>query len=103
MAEKTVLAVDDDPSALLYLEQVLVGEGYRVLTAPGGAEAQRILASETPDLLLLDVQMPGMGGYELLKLLRGEERTAQIPVFFLTVQDTREDEERGLKEGWWSI
>ena len=99
MAEKTILAVDDDLSTLLYLEQVLAGEGYRMLTAASGPEARRVLDSEAPDLLLLDVQMPEMGGYELLRCLRQEERTAQIPVFFLTVKDTREDEARGLKEG----
>ena len=99
MAEKTVLVVDDDTSVLLYLEQVLKGEGYRVLTVPGAEEARGVLTSETPDLLLLDVQMPGMGGYDLLEALREEDRTARIPVMFLTVKDTPSEEARGLKEG----
>ncbi len=99
MAQKTVLVVDDDASVLLYLEQVLKGEGYRVLTAPGAGAARDLLDSETPDLLLLDVQMPGMGGYDLLAVLREEDRTARIPVMFLTVKDAPSDEARGLKEG----
>ena len=98
MAEKTILAVDDDSSVLTYLERVLKGEGYRVLTAPGGEAALDLLRGETPDLLLLDVEMPEMGGYELLENLRREEQTARIPAIFLTVRDTHEDEARGLKE-----
>ena len=98
MAEKTILAVDDEPSVLIYLERVLKGEGYRVLTAPGGKAALDLLRGETPDLLLLDVEMPEMGGYELLENLRREEQTARIPAIFLTVRDTHEDEARGLKE-----
>ena len=99
MAGKTILAVDDDPSTLLYLGQVLKREGYRVLTAASGEEAQRTLESEMPDLMLLDIQMPGVGGHEFLERIRREERTAHLPVIFLTVKDTRDDEARGLKQG----
>ena len=97
--DKTILAVDDDPAILLYVEEVLKREGCRVLTANGGEEALALLGAESPDLLLLDVQMPGMGGYALLKALRKETRTAKLPVIFLTVKDTTEDEKRGLREG----
>lgn len=97
--DKTILAVDDDPAILLYVEEVLQREGCRVLTANGGEEALALLGAESPDLLLLDVQMPGMGGYALLKALRKETRTAKLPVIFLTVKDTTEDEKRGLREG----
>ena len=99
MAERTILAVDDDPSALIYLKRVLEEEGYRALTASGGEAALDVLRFETPDLLLLDIEMPGMGGYGLLKAIRGEDRTAQVPAVFLTVKDTREDEAQGLREG----
>ena len=99
MREKTILAVDDDASSLLYLAQVLKAEGYRVLSAENGRAALDLLRSEAPDLILLDVQMPGMGGYELLEHLRERERTAHVPVIFLTVKDTREDEAQGLREG----
>ncbi len=97
--DKTIVAVDDDPAILLYVEEVLQQEGCRVLTASGGEAALALLETESPDLLLLDVQMPGMGGYELLKTLREEARTAKLPVIFLTVKDTTEDEKRGLREG----
>ncbi|MDP6776542.1 MAG: response regulator [Candidatus Latescibacteria bacterium] len=97
--EKTILAVDDDPAVLLYVEEVLQQEGCRVLTADGGVRALKLLETESPDLLLLDVQMPGMGGYELLKALRARDQTSKLPVIFLTVKDTTEDEKRGLREG----
>jgi CheY-like chemotaxis protein len=99
MSEKLILTVDDDLSTLLYLEQILKSEGYRVLCASGASEAKEILRNELPDLLLLDVQMPGMGGFELLEEIRNTPRLAQIPAIFLTVKDTSEDETRGLKEG----
>ena len=99
MAERTVLAVDDDPSALLYLKQILKNDGYRVMVAAGGREALEALDSAVPDLMLLDVQMPGMSGYDLLARVRRDERTSQVPVIFLTVKDTREDEVKGLREG----
>ena len=99
MSRKLILAVDDDISTLLYVEQILKAEGYGVLCASGANQAKEILESNVPDLLLLDVQMPGMGGFELLAMIRGTPRLAQIPAIFLTVKDTSEDEKRGLEEG----
>jgi CheY-like chemotaxis protein len=99
MSRKLILAVDDDVSTLLYVEQILKVEGYDVLCAAGANQAKEILASNVPDLLLLDVQMPGMGGLELLAMVRETPRLAKIPAIFLTVKDTSEDEKRGLEEG----
>jgi len=99
MSAKNILAVDDDSSILLYLEQVLGVEGYRVQTATGGREALELLQSEIPDLMLLDVQMPEMGGFELLEAIRSQEQSARVPVIFLTVKDAPSEEARGLKEG----
>jgi CheY-like chemotaxis protein len=98
-SEKLILTVDDDLSTLMYLEQILKTEGYRVLCAAGASEAKEILRNELPDLLLLDVQMLGMGGFEFLEEIRSTPRLAQMPAIFLTVKDTSEDETRGLKEG----
>lgn len=99
MAEKTVMIVDDDPSTVIYLKPVLSEEGYRVLTADRGSGALELLRTEIPDLVLLDVHMPGMSGYEVLERIRSEDRTSNIPVIFLTVKDTLADEEKGLSEG----
>ena len=99
MAAKLILTVDDDVSTLMYLEQILKNEGYHVLCACGANEAKEVLRSEQPDLLILDVQMPGMGGFEFLEEIRRTTRGTQIPAVFLTVKDNSEDEKRGLKEG----
>ena len=99
MAEKMIFVVDDDLSTRLYLEQVLRAEGYAVFSAANGREALTLLETRRPDLFLLDVEMPEMGGYEFLDVVRATKKTAQIPAIFLTVRDTSEDEARGLKEG----
>ena len=99
MARKSILAVDDDASTLFYLEQVLGGEGHTVSTANSGQAALTCLESDVPDLILLDVMMPGMGGYDVLETIRRDGRTARVPVIFLTVKDAPEDQAKGLKEG----
>lgn len=98
MEGKRILAVDDDPVSLVYIEELLSSEGYEVTTATSGEEALRDLRGNVPDLLLLDVQMPGMGGFDVLSNLRQRAETAQLPVIFLTVRDAPGDEARGLKE-----
>ncbi len=99
MHPRTILIVDDDRMVLRFLDQRLRREGYRAFCADGGAEALRRLREEEVDLVLLDVSMPGMSGYEVLDAMRGETRTRRIPVMFLTVMDSREEERRGLREG----
>ena len=69
MVEKTILAVDDDPSILIYLEEVLRQEGYRVLTADGAEAVRVLLDTESPDLLLLDEAGAGLNAAELAALM----------------------------------
>ena len=99
MHARTILIVDDDPTVRRFLDQRLRTEGYRTFCAGGGADAMVRLRKEAVDLVLLDVSMPEMSGYDLLNALREEERTRRIPVIFLTVRDSREEERRGLREG----
>ena len=99
MSARTILIGDDDPTIRRFLEQRLRAEGYRTFCAGGGADAMVRLRREAVDLVLLDVSMPEMSGYDLLNALREEERTRRIPVIFLTVRDSREEERRGLREG----
>ncbi|OYY74070.1 MAG: diguanylate cyclase [Gammaproteobacteria bacterium 28-57-27] len=98
-ARPTILAVDDDPDNLSILGRLLHPH-YNVLAAPSGARALQIAAgSPRPDLILLDVMMPGMDGYDALARLRGNPLTRDIPVIFVTGLDSAEDEKKGLELG----
>ena len=95
----TILVVDDTPDNLTLVNSLLKHE-YRVRVAISGEKALRIAFSETPpDLVLLDVMMPGMDGYEVCKQLQGNTATAHIPIIFLTTKSEVEDERRGLLLG----
>ena len=95
----TILVVDDMPENLGILFELL-RPTYRVRGAISGAEALRVAADEQqPDLILLDVVMPGMGGHEVFRLLRANPATRDIPVIFVTAMDHMEDEMRGLELG----
>ncbi len=98
-ARKTVLLVDDTPVNLTLMVDLLSNE-HRVRVAASGARALEIARSTPPpDLILLDVMMPGMDGYEVITHLKANPVTADIPVVFLTAKSLIEDEERGLKLG----
>ncbi len=98
-ARQTILAVDDDPGNLGILRRLLHPQ-YNVLAAPSGDRALAIAAGQPkPDLILLDVLMPGMDGYAVLAHLREMPATRDIPVIFVTGLDSIEDEEKGLALG----
>jgi len=95
----TVLVVDDVPENLTVLGELLVRE-YTVRAANSGAAALRLAAAAPqPDLILLDLMMPGMDGYEVMQRLRAEARTRDIPVICVTALDATDEEERGLSMG----
>ena len=99
MAHKpTVLVVDDEPLNVAVLSELLAPE-CRVLGARSGQVALDLVASETPDLMLLDVMMPGMDGYAVLAQLRRQVQGAALPVIFVTALGAEADEERGLLLG----
>lgn len=94
-----ILIVDDSPENLSVLNGLLQPQ-YRVLAATSGAAALQVAnGQQKPDLILLDVMMPGMDGYEVLARLRESDVTRDIPVVFLTALSGAEDEERGLQVG----
>ena len=98
-AQVTVLIVDDTKENLTVLGQLL-RPYYHVRVANSGPRALQVADSEPrPDLILLDVMMPDMDGYEVLRILRSEPRTQSIPVIFVTAMDADEDEEKGLSMG----
>jgi len=95
-----VLAVDDVPENLVALEALLAQEGLELLTAASGMEALELLLVHDVALALLDVQMPGMDGFELAELMRGTERTRRVPIIFLTAVATDERRRfRGYETG----
>ncbi|NCC27707.1 MAG: response regulator [Gammaproteobacteria bacterium] len=96
---RTILIVDDTPQNLSVLGELLQ-PFYRVRVANSGEGALRAASSPpSPDLILLDVMMPGIDGYEVLKRLRADTATASIPVIFITAMDAAESEELGLSLG----
>lgn len=96
--QKTILVVDDDTSVLKLLRSALLPE-HRVLFARNGWEALAIAEKELPDLVILDVVMPGLSGYDVLEKLKASSKTKDIPVVFLTSKSQEIDERRGLENG----
>ncbi len=95
----TILIVDDSPENLTVLSELLQTD-YRVRAATSGEKALRVVkTSPKPDLILLDVMMPGMDGYEVFSRLRADPETRDIPVIFVTAMDSTEAEIRGLDVG----
>ncbi|WP_415714014.1 response regulator [Maridesulfovibrio sp.] len=94
----TVLAVDDTPENLHVLMDLLKDD-YAIIAAKDGEKALKLAHSKEPDIILLDVMMPGMDGYEVIKRLKSEERTKDIPVVFVTSLSEAGDETRGLALG----
>jgi putative two-component system response regulator len=99
MAQQTILIVDDNPENLTVLGEVLCDQ-YKVRAANSGARALQLARQvPPPDLILLDVMMPVMSGYEVLERLRAGPETRDIPVIFLTAMNSEDDEQRGLVMG----
>lgn len=92
---KRVLVCDDDPVILKLLEVNLELEGYEVLSAHHGEEALLLAESEVPDLVILDIMMPRMDGYETAEKLRANDVTRDIPLVFLSAKAQAADIERG--------
>ncbi len=99
MPEKQkILIVDDTPANIRVLGQALAVD-YRLSIATNGADALKIVRSDPPDIILLDVMMPGMDGYEVCKRLKEDDLTRNIPVIFVTGKTHEENEFRGLDLG----
>ncbi|MES9956068.1 MAG: two-component system response regulator [Sedimenticola sp.] len=99
LGQKTILVVDDVPENIDVLDGVL-HETYKVKAAVNGQRALKIAGSDNPpDLILLDIMMPEMDGYEVCRRLKEDERTRGIPVIFVTAMNEVEDERKGLELG----
>ncbi|MBI3785514.1 MAG: Flp pilus assembly complex ATPase component TadA [Deltaproteobacteria bacterium] len=95
------LVVDDDPDLRRIVRTMLErsGLGLAVITAQDGMEALSMIEIERPDIVVLDVAMPGMDGFEVCRRMRADEQTAGVPVLLLTARDTTEDIARGFRDG----
>ena len=97
--QQTILVVEDNEANQLLVKSVLELEGYRVEIAGSAAEAHEVLGATTPDLILMDVQLPGQDGLSLTRDLKSEPSTAGIPVVALTAHAMRGDREVALTAG----
>lgn len=98
-AEFKLLVVDDVQTNVLLLKALLGKEGYGILVANNGQEALEVIRNENPDLILLDVMMPGMDGFEVAERLKSEEYRCEIPIIFLTALDDTQSIVNGFKLG----
>lgn len=97
--DKKVLVIEDDPATLRLIGYSLQHEGYQVLTASNGLEGMRKVQDEKPDLIVLDVMLPGIDGFEICHRLRSEPATAQLPILMLSAKAQEIDRDTGLKVG----
>ena len=96
---KTVLIVDDSRIALDVCDFAMSSAGYSVLTAQGGVEALEILNRQPVDLAMVDINMPGMDGYTLIRKIRSDRTTGEIPVVIITTEAEARDRQKGFEAG----
>ena len=97
--KRRVLIVDDDALILEVLRAILDLEEFDVLTAPDGETGLQLVHDGAPDVVVCDVMMPGMDGYAVCRAIKGDPRTASIPVILLTARDLEDDVVRGKEAG----
>jgi two-component system chemotaxis sensor kinase CheA len=96
---KSILVAEDSITARTLLKNILEFAGYKVKTAIDGAEALSVLANEVFDLVVSDVEMPRMSGFDLIAKIRADKRLSQLPVVLVTALESREHRERGVDVG----
>jgi DNA-binding response OmpR family regulator len=98
---KKILVVEDDPAALRFVSYILEAEGYEIITAVNGVEALRKAQQETPDLVVLDIMLPGIDGFEVCHRMRSDPESpqARMPILMLTAKSQEADREMGRKVG----
>ncbi len=99
MAIKDILLVDDSKTELHYVSGLLSIQGYSVRTAQNGEEALRRLAEQIPDLILMDVVMPGQNGFQLTRTITRDPRYASVPVIMCTSKNQETDKVWGMRQG----
>jgi twitching motility two-component system response regulator PilH len=99
MAIHKILVVDDSKTELHFLHELLHKRGYSVRTAANGEEAMKKLADEKPDLILMDVVMPGQNGFQLTRSITRDPRFADVPVIMCTSKNQETDRVWGMRQG----
>ena len=99
MAIETVLVVDDSPTDTHVLSEMLQKNGYSVITASSGEEGIETARAQKPDLVLMDIVMPGMSGFEATRAIAKDKETGGIPVIICTTKDQETDRAWGLRQG----
>jgi adenylate cyclase len=99
MSKARILVVDDTPANVKLLTDLLTIKGYEVVSAPNGEEALKRVATDRPDLVLLDIMMPGMNGYDVCRAIRADASTGVLPVVMVTSLDPAQERIKGLEAG----
>jgi len=99
MTIQKILLVDDSKTELHFMSDLLVKRGYAVRTAENGEEAMRRLGEEKPDLILMDVVMPGQNGFQLTRAITRDTRFADVPVIMCTSKNQETDKVWGMRQG----
>jgi twitching motility two-component system response regulator PilH len=99
MAIQKILVVDDSKTELHHLSDILSKRGYSVRTAENGEEAMRKLGDDKPDLILMDVVMPGLNGFQLTRSITRDPRFAGVPVIMCTSKNQETDKVWGMRQG----
>jgi DNA-binding response OmpR family regulator len=97
--DKKILVIEDDPATSRLVDYSLRHEGYQVTTASNGLEGIRKAHNEAPDLIILDVMLPGMDGFEICHRLRSDPDTAELPILMFSAKAQEIDKDTGLKVG----
>lgn len=95
----TILVVEDEVYALKLVKLVLQREGYKVVTAENGSEALRLAQEILPDLIVLDIMLPGLDGFQVCQYLRGNPTTAKIPILMFSALSRPADQRKGFEVG----
>lgn len=99
MAIKKILVVDDSPTERFFFQELLTKNNYEVIIAENGQEAVEKAVREKPDLILMDIVMPGLNGFQATRALNKEESTKHIPIFLCTTKDQDTDKIWGERQG----
>lgn len=95
----TVLIVDDSPAQVFSLQQLVEEWGHETLTAENGDQALQIAREELPSVILMDVVMPGMNGFQAARQLSKDQATCSIPIIFVSIKDDEADRIWGMRQG----
>jgi len=99
MPIKKIMVVDDSPTERFFLQELLSKKGYTIVTAENGEDAVAKSVKEMPDLIIMDVVMPGLNGFQATRAISKAAETAHIPIFMCTTKDQETDKIWGVRQG----